>query len=224
MRNIKIAPGEHYHIYNRAVNKQVIFHEVSDYARFLFLILYFQSPASFPKIGRAVGNYVKRLAFDIVNEKEVIRHRTVELVAFCIMPNHFHLIVKEKEEGGIAAYMHRVMTAYAKYYCAKYGKSGHVFQGTYKAILIVDDRQLLYLSAYIHRNPRNISKWIDKENQYRWSSYQDFVEVNRWGEILLPEVVLGQFKDKNKYRDFVNTSTAKLLDEELRLQSEMSNA
>lgn len=139
----------------------------------------------------------------------------VELVAFCIMPNHFHLIVKELEEGGIATYMQRVLTAYSKYYNTKYEKSGHVFQGPYGAVHIEDDRQLLHLSAYIHRNPREISKWFNKEDQYPWSSYRDFIGDNRWGNLLLPDIVLGQFKDKKHYHKFVKTSPAKVFEDEL---------
>lgn len=213
MRKIKIAPGEHYHIFNRAVNKQVIFHNVGDYYRFLFLILYFQSPLVFQQLGRLVKNFVRSRALDI--RDEVKKKRTVELIAFCIMPNHFHLIVKELEEGGIAIYMQRILTAYSKYYNTKYGKSGHVFQGPYRAVHIKDDRQLLHLSAYIHRNSREISKWLDKEDQYQWSSCQDFVGENRWGDLLLPSIILEQFKNKKKYHEFVKTNTAKLLESEL---------
>lgn len=215
MRKIRIAPGEYYHIFNRAVNKQIIFHNTSDYARFLFLILHFQSPIIFPQVSRLVKKYVKSLAFDTPDIDKIIKQRTIELVTFCIMPNHFHLIVKELEENGIAAYMHRVMTAYAKYYSTKYQKSGHVFQGTYQAVHIQDDRQMLHLSAYIHRNPREISKWFNKEDRYEWSSYQDFVIKHRWGGLLLPDIVLGEFKNQDKYRLFVQTSPAKLVKEEL---------
>lgn len=214
MRNVEIAPGEHYHIYNRAVNKQIIFHDINDYSRFIFLILYFQSPLNFPQIGRHITRYVKSRAFDIAKE-EIIKNRTVELVAFCIMPNHFHLIVKETEEKGLATYMQRVLTAYSKYYNAKYGKTGHVFQGPYQAVRVEDDRQLLHLSAYIHRNPREISKWFNKEDKYEWSSYQDFVKENRWEELLAVDIIKGQFKDGKKYQDFVTTSLSKILDQEL---------
>jgi|SRR3989344_417453 len=215
MRKIKIAPGEHYHVFNRAVNKQIIFHNTSDYYRFLFLILYFQSPLIFQQIGRSVKNFVRSRALDISYEKEIISKRTVELVAFCIMPNHFHLIVKELEEKGIAAYMQRVLTAYSKYYNTKYNKTGHVFQGPYQAVHIEDDRQLLYLSAYIHRNPRELINWLNKEDKYQWSSYQDHIGENRWGDLLLSNVILEQFKNRKKYQEFVKTSTAKLLESEL---------
>ena len=213
MRLIRIAPGEYYHIFNRAVNKQTIFHDTRDYFRFLFLILYFQSPVVFRQLGRMVKDFVLSSALDI--KEEVIKERTVELIAFCIMPNHFHLIVKELEEGGIATYMQRVLTAYSKYYNTKYEKSGHVFQGPYRAIHISDDPQLKYLSAYIHRNPRELVGWLNKEDKYQWSSYQDYIGENRWDDLLLPDIVLGQFKNKKQYHEFVKTSTAKLLGEEL---------
>ena len=213
MRIVKIAPGEYYHICNRAVNKQTIFHDTRDYFRFLFLILCFQSPMVFQQLGRLVKDFVLSRALDI--KGEVVKKRKIELVAFCIMPNHFHLIVKELEEAGIATHMQRVLTAYSKYYNTKYEKSGHVFQGPYRAIHISDDPQLKYLSAYIHRNPRELVGWLNKVDKYQWSSYQDYIGENRWGDLLVPDIVLGQFKNKERYHEFVKMSTAKLLEEEL---------
>ncbi len=221
MRLIRITPGEYYHIFNRAVNKQVIFHDTSDYFRFLFLTLYFQSPIIFQQLGRKVKEFVQSRALDSVEEDEIIKKRRVELVAFCIMPNHFHLIVKELDEGGIAAYMQRVLTSYSKYYNTKYEKSGHVFQGPYQAVHVEDNRQLLHLSAYIHRNPREISKWFNKEEQYPWSSYQDFIGENRWGNLIMLDIIIGQFKDKAEYENFVKTSPAKIKEEELEYLAEL---
>lgn len=194
-----------------------IFHNKSDWARFLFLILYFQSPIKISHLGRTVKDFIRNPGQHSVLtiKDEVVKHRTVELIAFCLMPNHFHLIVKELEEGGIAAYMQRVLNAYAKYHNTKYEKSGHVFQGPYKAIHIEDDRQLLYLSTYIHRNPRELSGWRNKEDSYPWSSYQDFVGENRWGDLLLPDIILGQSKNKNEYHEFVKRSPAKIFEDEL---------
>ena len=208
-----IAPGEYYHICNRGVNKQVIFHDIPDYYRFLFLILYFQSPINFPQLGRTIKDFIQHPILDIV--QEVINKRTVELVGFCIMPNHFHLIIKEVEEGGISSYVQRISNAYGKYHNIRYEKSGHVLQGAYRIVHIEDDRQFLHLSAYVHRNPREISKWFRKEDHYPWSSYQDFIRNNRWGNLLVPDIVLGQFDNKEKYQRFVETSPAKVLEKEL---------
>lgn len=214
LRKGLIAPGEHYHICNRGVGKQIIFHDVNDYYRFLFLLIYFQSDINFPQIGRTLKDFVQHpMLLDISND--IIKKRTVELVVFCIMPNHFHLILREVEEGGTSSYMQRVLNAYAKYYNTKYSKSGHVFQGPYRAVHITDDVQLLHTSAYIHRNPREITRWFRKEDKYPWSSYQDFIGKSRWGKLLVPDVVMGEFKDQKHYHRFVKTSPAKMLEGEL---------
>src|SRR3989344_2633670 len=213
IRNGLLAPGEYYHICNRGVNKQTIFHDTRDYIRFLFLIIYFQSPEIFQNITRYIDLFVKHRMFNI-NVEKIIKKRTVELVAFCIMPNHFHLILKEVEEGGISSYMQRVLNAYGKYYNTKYERSGHVFQGPYRLVHIEDDRQMLHTSAYIHRNPREIKNWFKKEHLYPWSSYQDFIGKNRWGKLLVPDIAMGESSQK-QYEEFVRTSPAKVLEEEL---------
>jgi len=217
MRNIKIAPGEYYHVFNRGMNKHLIFHDNADRARFLFLILYFQSPVTFPQIGRSTKSFVKHSVFDIGKEieRKIIKAKFVELTAFCLMPNHFHLIVKEVEENGTSRYMQRVLNSYTKYYNTKYKKSGHLFQGPYKVVHVENNTQLLYLSAYIHRNPRELKEWLNKENNYPWSSYQDFINKNRFEELLVLDIINGQFKTKNEYDEFVKSSLTKLLKEEL---------
>lgn len=134
----------------------------------------------------------------------------VELNIFTTMPNHFHLLVQEKTEGGISSYLQRLQNGYAKYFNAKYKKQGHLFQGAFRATPVETDEQLLYLSAYIHRNPRDLAEWKNKEIKYPWSSYQDLVEKNRWGELLKLSIILDQFSEAKDYYKFVETSTAKL--------------
>ncbi|MDB5188755.1 MAG: transposase [Candidatus Nomurabacteria bacterium] len=211
MRKQKITEGEYYHIYNRGVNKQLLFHDRADYVRFLFLIIYFQSPKRFYNISRYVFSYLKRMAFAIEPKdiQEIMHDRYIELVSFCIMPNHFHILLKEIHKGGTATYMHRVLNGYAKYYNKKYGTSGHLFQGTYQAVLISNNTQLLYLSAYIHRNPRTLHEWRNKEDQYEWSSYQDYVKMNRFGNLLAQSIILDQFESQKKYALFLQSSTSK---------------
>ncbi|OGI65180.1 hypothetical protein A3A95_04010 [Candidatus Nomurabacteria bacterium RIFCSPLOWO2_01_FULL_39_18] len=217
MRNIKIAPGEYYHILNRGMSKQLIFHDNRDRTRFLFLILYFQSPVTIQNIHRPVKSFVEHSVFNIDKEieQEIVTRKFVELVSFCLMPNHFHLIVKEIEENGMARYMQRVLNGYTKYCNTKYNKSGHLFQGPYKAVHIRSNEQLLYLSSYVHRNPRELKEWLNKESSYPWSSYQDFIKKNRFKELLVLDIISGQFKNKDKYNKFIKESTAKLLKEEL---------
>ena len=210
-----ISIDEHYHIFNRGIQKQDIFLDMNDQIRFLFLLLYMQSPFTFQNIRRSVKDFAPHSVIDADITKEIITKRYVEIVAFCLMPNHFHLILREAEIGGISRYMQRVLLAYTKYFNIKYSRSGHLFQSSYRSVHIDTNEQLLYLSAYIHRNPREIKEWANKESKYPWSSYQDYIGINRWAELLVPNIITEQYKGKKEYEIFVKTHTSKMLKEEL---------
>src|SRR3989338_9472238 len=215
MRRIPFAINSYYHICNRSNDEKAIFLEEKDYARFLFLILFYQAPLSFFNIGRQTPYFVRHRRHRMFNihaqvQEKIVATRRVGLSAFAIMPNHFHLLVQEKEEGGISRYLQRIQNGYAKYFNAKHRKRGHLFQGSFRAIPVETDKQLLYLSAYIHRNPRDLEEWRGKERTYPWSSYQDCIKKNRWGGLLKSNIFLNQFSTQKSYETFVETSTAKL--------------
>jgi hypothetical protein len=104
--------------------------------------------------------------------------------------------------------MHGVSSAYATYFNKRYDKSGHVFQGAYKAKIILSDKQLAYLSAYIHRNPHELDMWKGRSHKYPWSSYQDY-DRNRWGSLLDRTTITDTFKSFQDYQEYVETSGAK---------------
>jgi len=218
-REPSITSGEYYHIYNRGAFKQTLFRDRNDHTRFLFYVLYSQSPISFGHITRAVKTFSPHDGFMVAAEEtsDIILNRYVELTAFCLMPNHYHLIIKELYAGGIAAYMQRLGNGYTKYFNTRYETTGSIFQGAYQARHIADNNYLLYLSAYIHRNPRELKRWRGKEFGYPWSSLQDFTEANRWGGLLMSDIIADQFETtpNSNYKDFVKTSSAKILGEEL---------
>ena len=215
MRKIEFAVGESYHIYNRGVRKKILFIDERDYTRFLFLLIYFQSPILFFNLGRYVTNFVKHSVFNIPAKTitKIIAKRLVKLHAFALMPNHFHLILEAAAEKGVSTYLHRVLNAYGKYFNTKYKESGHVFQGPFRAVPIGDNNQLLHTSAYVHRNCRELNGWRNQEHRYPWSSHQDYVSQNRWNELLSTDLILGQFKNQKEYRDFVDSSPAKTVDD-----------
>lgn len=218
-----IAPEEIYHVFNRGVNKQSVFFEDADYVRMLLLVMVLQSVEAFHNINRYIKNFIKRGDFmfsDDIIEK-ILKNRTVELISFACMPNHFHLIVKELEEGGLSKYLQRIEIAYTKYFNIKYRRSGYLFQGPFQSIHIATNEQLLHLSAYIHKNPVKISAWKNKESEYPWSSYKYYLDdKNNKNGLLALEIVLDQFKNSAEYKDFVATSGVKELDEEILLEDD----
>lgn len=205
MNTKTFAPFECYHIYNRGNRKQDIFRSDVDRTRFLLSLLLFQHPDPPIQLNRIIRRYVQHRVLDIPD----VTRRSVELVAFVLMPNHFHCIVREMRPDGISKYMQRFLNSYTKYFNTRYEQVGHVFQGPFHAVHIEDDDQLLYCSAYIHRNPRGIKGWCDREHEYQWSSFPDYVGSNRWGALLRPDIVLDQTGRGDRYRRFVVMSRAK---------------
>ena len=210
MRSVPILEDSYYHVYNRGDKKQVLFLCKADYVRFLYLLLYFQSPVVISQTNRAVSHFLKHDFFKVqpADLKEILDTRTVEVLNFCKMPNHFHITIHNLTQNGISKYMHRVSNAYAKYFNTKYEKTGHVFQGAYKAKIIDTDEQLMYLSAYIHRNPSEISLWKHDSIKYPWSSYRDY-DNNRWGKLLDPSMIMNTYRSFSEYDKYVCASGAK---------------
>lgn len=211
-RKIQLVAGEYYHILARGVNKQQIFFDERDYGRFLFYILFFQSDSYRDhNIGRCVTDFLKTGGFGPSPQtiNKIVKSRHAELVNFSCMPNHIHLTLGETKKGGISKMMQRTLDGYTRYVHTKYKKSGHIFEGPFKAVHIKDNRQLLYLSTYIHKNPKELKGWRYKWEQYPWSSYQDYVGKNRWGRLLARDIILEQFKSPEQHVRFVKESIAK---------------
>ena len=215
----EISFGEYYHVFNRGAHKANLFKDEHDWLRFLFLILHCQSDVALPNIRRYLKSAALEEGFRIPKSQleSIEKNKLIELVAFCIMPNHFHLLLKETTEGAISAYMQRLSTGYAMYFNTKYKAAGHLFESRYKNVHVQDNDQLLYLSAYIHRNPRELAKWKGYELAYPYSSFQDMVEENRWGSLLSSDILISQFDGtkQSNYLDFVNSSTAKTLEDKI---------
>ena len=156
-RSIKISVDEFYHIYNRGNDKRKIFYDEGDHLRFQTL-LYVCNNVATTHISNFQETPLKKL-LSIPREDTL-----VHIGAYCLMPNHFHLLIREKIEGGTSLFMQKLSTAYTMYFNKKHDRSGSLFQGTFKAKHITKDVYLNYLFAYINLNPIKLidSKW--KEN------------------------------------------------------------
>ncbi len=220
MPRTRSGEGEYFHVFNRGVEKRRIFLDDKDRWRFITLLIVSQGSVTFDQTARLVP-LVAHFKLDNKLLKDVLRTRHIELVNFCLMSNHFHLILMEKKDGGISKFMQRVADAYTKYFNIRYKRNGHLFGSRFQSRHIDSNEYLNYLSAYIHLNPRELKEWRGEEVRYPWSSFQDLVLENRWGSFLNPSIVLEQFKDGHDYRNFVEETPAKELKEKLMEMSDI---
>lgn len=183
-RNIvkEFAADSYYHVYNRGVEKRLIFKDEKDYSAFLGLVKKYLTGEH-----NSLNN---RHRFNKLDEK-------LDLIAYCLMPNHFHLLIYQKKQDGITDFMRRVMTGYAMYFNHRYNRVGGLFQGSYKAAQINADDYLHHITRYIHLNPDQYKTWP-------YSSYQNYVSSKntKW---LNTGPVLELFDNsKSKYEEFVD--------------------
>jgi REP element-mobilizing transposase RayT len=187
------SPESFVHIFNRGNNKEKIFLDEQDCKAFLF------------RFGLALGfneDELQKESFLSLPHSRVRITNTnkndFRLHVFCLMPNHFHLIVEQLRDVLISNLILKVCTSYAMYFNKKYKRVGHVFQDKFKAVLIEDDPQLMWTSAYIHMNP--IKDGIVKSPElYKWSSYKDYVGERNLS-IITKDLLLELFGDKNSFK------------------------
>ncbi len=183
---ISIKDG-YYHIYNRGVEKRTIFEDDQDYRVFLkYLKTSLTKPPDPNKF--AVNVTFKGSTFKGVPRLPKNFHKKIKLVAYCLMPNHFHLLLQQKEQGAMKSFMQSLLTRYSMYFNKRYKRVGSLFQGIYKAVLVGNDNYLLHLSRYIHLNPSEYAKSL--ENAY--SSYANYIK-KRQDSWIKPNIVLDFF-------------------------------
>lgn len=216
MQKPQFKNGHFYHIYNRGVEKRITFMDRFDHFRAVHNLFEFNDSA-------AAGKFSSKHS-EVQPPK--IRDMLVKIHSFCLMPNHYHLLLEQIQDGGIIQFMKKFGTGYTMYFNERYHRVGHLFQGRFKAILLEDDSYLLHLSRYIHLNPVELieSKWKERGIQnwaktnrflesYRWSSYQDYVGKKNFPSVITKEFIYNvlEFKKdrETRYKKFVQEWMAK---------------
>lgn len=186
----------YYHIYNRGVEKRRIFEDASDYKTFLHYLKIYLTP---PEILR---RELPLLRINLVNANQ---SEDLTLLAFCLMPNHFHLLLTQRAKDAITKFMRQLTTAYTMYFNRKYLRVGALFQGVFKACLVDRDEYLAHLSRYIHLNPVDINASID---EFQWSSYPYYLERlnSPWVNTKLILDYFLQNNPRSDYKNFVEES------------------
>lgn len=191
-RNVVFANNEFYHVVNRGVEKRIVFLDKRDCRRFVETLDYYRfknPPTRF--------SFRKR---PIASRKKIASPPIVEVVSFCLMPNHFHLLLKQKSNNGLSVFLSKVSNSYTKYFNTKHKRVGPLFQGSFKAVRIEDDNQLLHVSRYIHLNP--LIDYIVKDlKNFPFSSYGEFLGLK--DGFCQKDYILDHFKSPKDYEEFV---------------------
>lgn len=207
-RKFKFSVGEYYHVYNRGTDKRIIFMDEEDRLRFSVLLYLCNSHRNIVfrdiPIGEAYG----------FERGDTL----VDIGAYCLMVNHFHLLIREKEDNGVSIFMQKLLTSYSMYFNTKYKRSGSLYEGPFRATHVSEDRYLKYLFAYIHLNPVKIIDPQWKENgisnrvvakeylsKYLYSSYQEYLGILRkeW-KIINRTAFPEYFTDPQDFEGFVD--------------------
>ncbi|TSC87288.1 MAG: hypothetical protein G01um101416_502 [Microgenomates group bacterium Gr01-1014_16] len=200
----QFVENSYYHIYNRGVEKRQIFMDEMDYSVFISYIKNYLLPKDEEALQQTFSNEKstpKQKADALKLLKLNNFSGTITFIAYCLMGNHFHFLVKQTIADGIDRFMNSLMTRYTMYFNRRHKRVGHLFQGNYKAVLVETEVQLLHLTRYIHQNPASKGHAFQ---DYRYSSYQQYVSPNRV-EWTKPNEVLSYFSKQgfNSYASFV---------------------
>ena len=203
-RKSLFAIGEHYHIYNRGVDKRITFTDEYDIRRF------FQSMVEFNTV-KPIGSLYENSFLQLGGETPKLGEKLVNIIAYCLNPNHFHLILEQLVEGGISEFMKRLGGGYTGYFNKKYTRSGSLFQGVFKDVHIDTNEYLLHVSSYVNLN--------DRVHQLGGETPKLVRSMSSWGEytdkrikgICEKDIILGQFENVGAYKKFALSSLESII-------------
>ncbi len=203
-RSRPLITGEIYHIINRGVAHQPIFLGDRDYWYAIETMFYYQNQK--PPLRYS---FYKRLQVkdktEFLNKLKKENNLWVDIIAYCLMPNHVHLLVKQLQDRGISHFMRIFTDSYARYFNVKEKRAGPIFQGRFKYVRVETDEQLWHLSRYIHLNPYSayLIKSMEKIKEYPYSSFGEYITKKSERCRCQKQIVLDNFKGKFSYENFV---------------------
>ena len=200
-RKIVFSNGQIYHAFNRGIDRRNVFTGLRELSRAEELIKYYvckEPPVSYSKFLQ-----LPKATRDEVTQQMKKDEKLVNVLAYCLMPNHFHFMLQQNSEKGLSTFISNFTNAYTKYLNTKHERAGPMFEGAFKAVLVESDEQLIHLSRYIHLNPV-VSSIINEDQlpSYRWSSYPSYISEPEEG-VVNSTLVISMFKSKDKYKEFV---------------------
>jgi len=199
MRKVKFANGEFYHVFNRGVDKRPIFERPQDFDRFLQSMEEFNTTQS---IGSIYENSFLKPEIKLKRRKA----KLVNIICYCLNINHYHFILEQLVNEGISKFMKSLGGGFTKYFNAQNKRNGVLFQGQFKARHIDSNEYLLHVSAYI-----NLNNLVHKHGSNKFRSSRDEYFNNSTKKLCEPKIILDQYKNRNEYKGFANSSLKDIL-------------
>ena len=202
MRKDALVVGEIYHIFNKSIAEFNIFNNTSEFLRMLNVIRYYQMEKPLIKFSELLRSLKIQLSdVNISFPERPDKEKLVEIITYCLMPTHIHLILKQLKEDGISIFMNRILNSYTRYFNIKHKRKGPLWESRFRNVLVDSDEQLLHLTRYIHLNPVTASL-VDKPEKWLASSYREYLlKVNEMDKICKYDGILNI--DQISYKDFV---------------------
>ena len=233
MKKPEFVNNEVYHIYNRGVEKRDVFLNNQDYFRFINNLVEFNDiKPTLPSNIRYLIRNPKAITPQCLEVQLLNIDKSskplIEILAFCLMTNHYHLLVRQLVDNGTVKFMQKLGTGYTNYFNQKNERVGSLFQGRFKAVLISTEKHFRYMPLYIHLNPldliapewrekklNNFNKAMDFLESYRWSSYLDYIGNKNFPLITQREYFLEVAGGLKKFKKYTNDFMATMELEEI---------
>lgn len=198
-----MVTNEVYHIINRGGFHRAVFLNPREYQRALALINFYRNDGLPCKYSRFIS-LPKKEKLNLLEKINQKKDFLVEIIAFCLIPNHFHFLLRQLKNQGTRRFVANFSNSYAKYFTTKRKQAGPLFQGRFKAVRVETEAQLLHLSRYIHLNPYTgyVVKTLKELEDYPYSSFWEYLGKSK-ENICSKKMVLEGFKNKKDYKQFV---------------------
>lgn len=198
-RVMPLVTGEIYHVFNRGINRQPTFKNKRECDRAVETIKFYR----FAELTLRLSKF---LLLEQKRQNEItggLSKTLVEILGFCLMPNHFHFLLRQQEDGGIATFISKFLNSYTRYFNTVNHRDGSLFLDQFKAVRIETDEQLVHVSRYIHLNPYTgyVVKTLDDLQSYPYSSFKDYIQETE--TFITTDLILGFFKNRDLYKQFV---------------------
>ncbi|RJQ38055.1 hypothetical protein C4559_02420 [Candidatus Microgenomates bacterium] len=202
-RKVILANNEIYHIFNRGIASMPTFSNHKDYRRAIDAIFYYQNktvPLRYAKFLKLPLNERSKL----LEELRVKMNWWVEIICYCLMPNHFHLLLKQIENNGISKFVGNFANSYTRYFNTKQDRKGPIYEGKFKSVRIETEEQLLHVQRYIHLNPYSgyLIKRPEDLEKFSYSSFPEYVDKDKTG-FCSKDLILSNFKNIGLFKEFV---------------------